>query len=899
MKWRTDSAVNATAAEKGGRYGKWSDASSEAPQKGVFRPLSSYRESWNPEEGMAASGVFRTLSEDGPPTTPRDMTTTVIYSAPSEDTVRIESDVTRQSESQKVRTSSNVANKPQISGTKDSRTNSVADKRNGNERPVLPDVSSELSERSCIKKLDLSEATRVEGEPSGDSTHYNFHPPGAPGSASETLAANSSRYLKLEPSSSLSSTGESQGMNPAARDTGQQRGFGSSGVSPLSRASSPGTNSSSGSSYNLSSTTETTGDSRGPRATPMGSTTGLLSDNSSSCSQSKPKVDGGCMPGLSATLTILSLAASLGNVLRLPRVVYLSGGGTFLVVYVCISVVFGIPLVFLEIGLGQFCQEGTTKLWRAVPLFKGIGYVKVLASGLLSIYYPLLMGLSVFYLVWCLKGPIPFTECPEPFTPTNGEECLQHTFLKSVDEDTMWFGVSVAFLFLLWALFMLCIFRSEHSYRASVYLIFAPVIVCLVTLLVQSILSDSSVHGLQKLVTFQWDCLLDIKVWYFATVQMFFSTHLGFGNIVTCAGRLYSKKNALWTAVSYVVSNLMIGILTVCIVYQWIGQRRTDNVNINIPEGFMYTLTYDVAVNYMGNLKQLWSALTFFTIICTGFIAMVAVLYTILVAVTLEVNKRWSWWVVAGCICITGFLTGIICIIPHNMEVVHILDHYVIGRMVIASTALELVAFAWIYGSNTLYNDFEFVLGRKLNPIWKIIWLITPFLLIVVEIWSMVSLPLTGFPGKASDPVWVYVTGWVLYLSTWVIVISAAIQQVSSQVDYNLSQKFLSTLKPSRNWGPVDTIYRHWWVQWRVTCTKTGQRDFTFKRRGTKDYTSSVQKYHTAEPVGIYKAKPSSVNGTLQHNRATDRGPFTIQANGDLPEHVCWRGTLQQGGDGT
>jgi hypothetical protein len=32
------------------------------------------------------------------------------------------------------------------------------------------------------------------------------------------------------------------------------------------------------------------------------------------------------------------------------------------------------------------------------------------------------------------------------------------------------------------------------------------------------------------------------------------------------------------------------------------------------------------------------------------------------------------------------------------MEVAHILDHYVIGRMVIVSTALELVAFAWIYG---------------------------------------------------------------------------------------------------------------------------------------------------------------------------------------------------------
>jgi hypothetical protein len=83
--------------------------------------------------------------------------------------------------------------------------------------------------------------------------------------------------------------------------------------------------------------------------------------------------------------------------------------------------------------------------------------------------------------------------------------------------------------------------------------------------------------------------------------------------------------SAFRTAVSYVVSNLVIGILTVCIVYQWIGQRKTDNLNIDIPEGFIYTLTYDVAANYMGSLKQLWAALMFFVIICAGFIAMVSI----------------------------------------------------------------------------------------------------------------------------------------------------------------------------------------------------------------------------------------------------------------------------------
>jgi hypothetical protein len=39
-----------------------------------------------------------------------------------------------------------------------------------------------------------------------------------------------------------------------------------------------------------------------------------------------------------------------------------------------------------------------------------------------------------------------------------------------------------------------------------------------------------------------------------------------------------------------------------------------------------------------------------------------------------------------------------------------------------------------VSGSNTLYNDFEFVLGHKLNPFWKVIWIITPVLLIVSKL---------------------------------------------------------------------------------------------------------------------------------------------------------------------
>lgn len=110
-------------------------------------------------------------------------------------------------------------------------------------------------------------------------------------------------------------------------------------------------------------------------------------------------------------------------------------------------------------------------------------------------------------------------------------------------------------------------------------------------------------------------------------------------------------------------------------------------------------------------------------------------------------------------------------------------------------------------------------------------------------------------------------------------------------------QKLLSTLKPSRNWGPVDPIYRHGWVVWRGQSTISGERDFTLKRRGTRDYTHSVKRAHS-EPKGTRyyahsnQSSPSNTghhhsNGTLRNG---NEPPFVVQLpQTDLNDHVCWR----------
>lgn len=70
-------------------------------------------------------------------------------------------------------------------------------------------------------------------------------------------------------------------------------------------------------------------------------------------------------------LSCVSLAACLGNIARLPLAAMLHGGVPFLLVYLLLMFLVGFPLMFLELGIGQIVQQGVTKTWRAVPMFKG------------------------------------------------------------------------------------------------------------------------------------------------------------------------------------------------------------------------------------------------------------------------------------------------------------------------------------------------------------------------------------------------------------------------------------------------------------------------------------------------------------------------------------------------
>lgn len=111
---------------------------------------------------------------------------------------------------------------------------------------------------------------------------------------------------------------------------------------------------------------------------------------------------------LGFVLATAGFAIGLGNIWRFSYVAGNNGGGAFLIIYLGIIILFGIPLFYAEAGLGRKAQSGIIvglrKLTRKGSPWVIIGWLGTLAAALISSYYFMIMGWMLDYFVKISMG---------------------------------------------------------------------------------------------------------------------------------------------------------------------------------------------------------------------------------------------------------------------------------------------------------------------------------------------------------------------------------------------------------------------------------------------------------------------------------------------------------------
>lgn len=75
-------------------------------------------------------------------------------------------------------------------------------------------------------------------------------------------------------------------------------------------------------------------------------------------------------------LSAIGYAVGLGNVWRFPYLAFKHGGGAFLIPYILMLIICGMPLFFMELALGQHISLGPVSSWAAIcPIAKGMSGV--------------------------------------------------------------------------------------------------------------------------------------------------------------------------------------------------------------------------------------------------------------------------------------------------------------------------------------------------------------------------------------------------------------------------------------------------------------------------------------------------------------------------------------------
>jgi SNF family Na+-dependent transporter len=109
-------------------------------------------------------------------------------------------------------------------------------------------------------------------------------------------------------------------------------------------------------------------------------------------------------------MAAIGSAIGLGNFWKFPYLCYKWGGGTFFIPYLCALFVLGLPMMLLELGLGQLFQRGDIGVFRGItPRFYGVGLASVFSAFAINTFYTYLIGISAAYFFAAMNPIMPWS----------------------------------------------------------------------------------------------------------------------------------------------------------------------------------------------------------------------------------------------------------------------------------------------------------------------------------------------------------------------------------------------------------------------------------------------------------------------------------------------------------
>ncbi|XP_013981709.1 sodium- and chloride-dependent glycine transporter 2 isoform X1 [Salmo salar] len=568
-------------------------------------------------------------------------------------------------------------------------------------------------------------------------------------------------------------------------------------------------------------------------------------------------------------LSMVGYAVGLGNVWRFPYLAFQNGGGAFLIPYLIMLCLAGIPIFLLEVSLGQFASQGPVSVWKAIPALQGCGIAMLIISVLIAIYYNIIMCWTLYYLFASLKGSLPWANCKNEWNTLDCKDkdmllldtCILHdkniTSVKNssfclsaqaignltklvnmtypdnktyVSPSEEYFKYNVLHiskgieypgdirwplagcLLLAWLIVYLSLAKGIKSSGKVVYFTATFPYVVLVILLFRGVTLPGAGDGILYFITPKWEKLNDAKVWKDAATQIFFSLSAAWGGLITLSSYNKFHNNCYRDTIIVCIVNSATSIFAGFVIFSVIGFMAHE---LKVPiekvadegPGIAFVV-YPEALTRLP-LSPFWAIIFFLMLLTLGLDTMFATIETIVTSVSDEfpqyLRKNKPLFTLICCACF--FFLGFPMVTENGMYMLQLVDTYAASYSLVIIAICELIGISYFYGLQRFCEDIEMMIGFQPNRFWRICWaFVTPTILTGILGLSLYQWKVMTYEDYTYPP-WSMVMGWLMVVCS---VIWIPIMFVIKM--YLAPGSFMERLKlvcsPQPDWGPFLAKHR-------------------------------------------------------------------------------------------
>ncbi|CAJ0596244.1 unnamed protein product [Cylicocyclus nassatus] len=493
-------------------------------------------------------------------------------------------------------------------------------------------------------------------------------------------------------------------------------------------------------------------------------------------------------------LAVIGYAVDLGNIWRFPSVCYKHGGGAFLIPYLVMLLVGGLPMFYMELALGQFHRSGCVSIWRKVcPLFKGIGYGICFICTFIACFYNAIIAHAVYFVISSIALEVPWKTCNNSWnTPlctdtlnatlgkggerltTPSEEFYFHKVLeiqKSTGFDNIGgvkpsLALCLAFVFLL---VYFAIWKGPKSTGKMVWITATAPYIVLTILLIRGVTLPGAGRGIYYYLMPDFNKLSDPKVWSAAATQIFFSLGPGFGVLLALSSYNDFHNNCYRDAVVTSTINCLTSFFSGFVIFSTLGymsvltNKEVSEV-VGDHDASLIFIVYPQALATM-SYSSAWSFIFFVMLITLGIDSTFAGIEALITGLCDEsrlLTRKREWFV--GVVCVLYYFGSLPAISYGGQYVIPFLDEYGVSLSVLFIVTCEMIAVCWFYGINRFSNDINFHLETR-GLYWRVCWMMCPIFISIIFIMTVwhASLSPMQLPGY-TFPTWSVGLGWFLRL---------------------------------------------------------------------------------------------------------------------------------------